>query len=163
MHEFTEAMTNAMMPDARGGAAPQGHAAALKWVFVYGTLRRGGSNDINRLDPEPEWVGTAHLRGRLFDLGPYPGLRLLSAGDPGGCDVVGEVYAITPALEAVLDRIEEISGAEDDEYQRRQISVMVQGHARTCLVYEIHPNRVRACPEIGHGDWMRHVMGHSAT
>lgn len=145
-------MTPAMMPEA----ADAGPGID---VFVYGTLRAGGSNDINRLRPAPRCLGPAQVWGRLFDLGPYPGLRLLAEGEALARPVWGEVYRVAPELEAVLDAIEDISGRPDDEYQRRQITVMLGAHALTCLVYEIHPDRVHGRPEIGHGDWMRHVLG----
>ena len=54
--------------------------AATRHVFVYGTLRRGGSNDITRLAPAPRFVGSAQLAGQMYDLGAYPGL-ILGKGD----------------------------------------------------------------------------------
>ncbi|WP_374668806.1 gamma-glutamylcyclotransferase [Ramlibacter sp.] len=120
-------------------------------VFVYGTLRRGGRNDINRLQPAPVFVGTASLRGRLYPLGWYPGLLL---GGEDAIEVVGEVYRITPPLEARLDEIEEIRPAPDSEYFKRDVAVHVAGHQRACLVYEINPERVRGRPPLAHGDWM---------
>ena len=126
-------------------------------VFVYGTLRRGGINDINRLVPPPVFQGTASVWGHLFDLGAYPGLLLASSSEPGGGVVCGEVYAIDTALERQLDVIEEIQGRPDDEYFRRQVSVKVGGQSCGCLVYEINPRRVLGRSLIDHGDWIRHV------
>lgn len=40
--------------------------APLRHVFVYGTSRRGASNDINRLDPAPGYVGMGEVRGTLY-------------------------------------------------------------------------------------------------
>ena len=37
--------------------------APHRHVFVYGTLRRGGRNDINGLAPAPEYVGMGEVRG----------------------------------------------------------------------------------------------------
>lgn len=128
-------------------------------VFVYGTLRRGGVNDINRLVPQPVFQGVASVGGRLFDLGAYPGLLLASPSDRGGPVVCGEVYAIDAALERQLDAIEEIQGRPDDEYFRRQVSVMVGEQSCTCLVYEINPKRVLDRSLIDHGNWIRHVRG----
>ena len=56
---------------------------ATRYVFVYGTLRRGGSNDITRLVPSPRWVGTAQVAGQMYNLGAYPGL-VLHAGQEQG-------------------------------------------------------------------------------
>lgn len=126
-------------------------------VFVYGTLRRGGANDINNLLPAPAFRGTARVRGRLFDLGAYPGLLLASTPDEVGKGVSGEVYAIDAALERQLDVIEEIRGQPDDEYFRRQVLVKVGGQSCTCLVYEINPSHVAGGALIDHGDWMRYA------
>ena len=117
-------------------------------VFVYGTLRRGEANDINRLQPPPVFVGQARIRGTLYDLGPYPGVRL---GGEGW--VQGEVYAITPELERQLDVIEELAPVPSGEYARREIAVALRGRALMCLVYEIAPARVRGRPRIASGDW----------
>lgn len=126
-------------------------------VFVYGTLRKGGSNDINRLVPPPVLCGRSSVPGHLYDLGAYPGLLLTRAPDEGGMAVWGEVYAIEPALERQLDLIEGIQGRLDDEYFRRQVSVNVEGQSCVCLIYEINPAHVRDRPLIEHGDWIKHV------
>ena len=119
-------------------------------VFVYGTLRRGEANDINRLRPAPRLLGLARLRGALYDLGPYPGVIL---GGEGW--VQGEVYAITPELEQQLDVIEEVAPVPSGEYGRRHLEVEVAGQTLRCLVYEIRPERVRSAPLIAGGDWLR--------
>jgi len=125
--------------------------APSRHVFVYGTLRRGGRNDINRLQPAPEYVGMGEVRGTLYHIDWYPGLVL---GGEEGVTVVGEVYRITPALEAILDGIEQIVPGEDSEYFKREVDVLVEGRAFGCLVYEINPRRVQGRQEIGHGDWI---------
>ena len=123
-------------------------------VFVYGTLRQGGSNDITRLLPQPVWIGYAKVRGTLYDLGHYPGLVLGDAGE-----VCGEVYAIEPALEEVLDRIEEIAPQPSGEYRKRFVSIgLDDGNASPqCLLYELNPERAAGRPVIAHGDWLRHA------
>ncbi|KRC19126.1 gamma-glutamylcyclotransferase [Acidovorax sp. Root217] len=131
------------MPDASPLSGP------LRCVFVYGTLRKGGSNDITRLRPAPRFVGMARLAGTLYHLSAYPGLLL-----GGAVDVVGEVYAIEPALEQRLDGIEEIHGRPDDEYFKREVTLDVDGQAVDCLVYEINPGRVTSAARIESGDWM---------
>jgi gamma-glutamylcyclotransferase (GGCT)/AIG2-like uncharacterized protein YtfP len=120
-------------------------------VFVYGTLRRGGRNDINRLEPAPHYVGMGEVQGCLYHIDWYPGLTL---GGQEAVTVVGEVYGITAALEAVLDRIEGIGHGADSEYSKREITVSVDGRPLSCLVYEINAERVRGKQRIGHGDWI---------
>jgi len=125
--------------------------APSRLVFVYGTLRRGGRNDINRLQPAPEYVGMGEVQGVLYHIDWYPGLVL---GGEEAVTVVGEVYRVTPALEAVLDEIEQIVPGADSEYFKREVDVRVEGRPRTCLVYEINPQRVQGKRAIGHGDWI---------
>lgn len=118
-------------------------------VFVYGTLRRGGSNDITRLQPAPRFLGPAQVAGTLYHLGAYPGMTL---GGPGW--VHGEVYAIAPQLETVLDEIEDLGASPSDEYTKRDVAVSVGGRTVSCLVYEINPRYVASAPRIPHGDWI---------
>lgn len=127
-----------MMPEARH-------------VFVYGTLRRGGRNDINRLQPAPRYVGMGEVHGTLYHFDWYPGLTL---GGHEAIMVVGEVYEISPGLEAVLDGIEQVEDHADSEYFKREITVEVQGAPLACLVYEINPARVRGRAPLAHGDWI---------
>jgi gamma-glutamylcyclotransferase (GGCT)/AIG2-like uncharacterized protein YtfP len=127
------------------------HEASPRHVFVYGTLRRGGRNDINRLDPAPRYVGMGEVRGKLYHIDWYPGLTL---GGEEAVTVVGEVYEIRPALEAVLDEIEQIVPGEVSEYFKRELMIDVAGRPLQCLVYEINPERVRGKQLIGHGDWI---------
>ncbi len=124
----------------------------LRCVFVYGTLRRGGSNDITRLRPAPRFVGMSRIAGTLHHLGSYPGVVL-----GGAASVVGEVYAIESALEQRLDEIEEILGEPGDEYFKRELSLEVDGRPVDCLVYEINPRRIEGAPCIDCGDWMVEV------
>jgi gamma-glutamylcyclotransferase (GGCT)/AIG2-like uncharacterized protein YtfP len=125
--------------------------APLRHVFVYGTLRRGGRNDINRLDPAPRYVGMGEVKGTLYHIDWYPGLTL---GGQEAVTVVGEVYEIAPELENMLDRIEHIVPGEASEYFKRELAVEVAGRPQQCLVYEINPDRVRDKDVIGHGDWI---------
>ena len=80
-------------------------------VFVYGTLRRGGRNDIQRYQPLPRFVTNARIRGRLYHLGRYPGLAL-GQGDW----VQGEVYEVAPSVLVQLDHLEGLLPQPTGEY-----------------------------------------------
>ena len=121
-----------------------------KLFFVYGTLRKGDDNDMTRLEPAPRLVGHARIKGVMHHLGGYPGVTL--GGDK---DVVGEVYAVSPELEAKLDAIESEYPAQADEYAKRDISVVVDGQAMPCCVYEINPAYTVGKPVIASGDWVK--------
>lgn len=124
-----------------------------RYVFVYGTLRRGQANDINRLCPAPRFVSMARIDGAMYDLGDYPGVLFAGHGL-----IVGEVYAITPALERVLDRIEEVHPQGKDEYVKRWLRIGLRGLELDCLVYEINPAYIQGRPVIACGDWAQREM-----
>lgn len=153
-----------------------------RYVFVYGTLRRGGSNDINLRKPAPRYVGTASLLGMLYDLGPYPGLILgsVESSDPsvqGAGKVIGEVYAVSPALEDNLDELEGLLPVPTGEYFKRLLTlnvgfagpVMSLGgeenaeQALSCIVYEINPERTHGCALVDSGDWIAYCHKKRAT
>jgi gamma-glutamylcyclotransferase (GGCT)/AIG2-like uncharacterized protein YtfP len=117
-------------------------------VFVYGTLRRGQERDINRLQPAPVFIGDAQINGTLYNLGSYPGVRLV-----GAQWVLGEVYQITPELERQLDEIEEVWPQQTGEYERRDVVVQCAGAGLTCLVYEVAEMRTQGCAVMESGDW----------
>jgi gamma-glutamylcyclotransferase (GGCT)/AIG2-like uncharacterized protein YtfP len=125
---------------------------AIRSVFVYGTLRRGGRNDINRLAPTPRFLGIGEVKGSLYHLDWYPGLAL---GGEEAVRVVGEVYEVTPPLESVLDAIEGIAPGDDSEYFKRDVEVELAGQAVRCFLYEINPKRVAGLQPLGHGDWIQ--------
>lgn len=133
-----------------------------RYVFVYGTLRKGEERDINRLRPAPRWIGQGSVAGVMHHLGSYPGLVL------GGQGIVhGEVYAVEAELERVLDEIEEVWPQQTGEYAKREVAVRLDaadapaepGHAARelmCVLYEIAPERTQGKPIITGGDWVQH-------
>ncbi|SDM74026.1 gamma-glutamylcyclotransferase [Polaromonas sp. JS666] len=131
--------------------------SATRHVFVYGTLRKGEERDINRLRPAPQWVGRAQVAGVLHHLGSYPGLVL------GGTGVVhGEVYAVSPELERVLDEIEEVWPQQTGEYTKCEVAVQLDTmppRELLCVLYEISLERTRGKPVIAGGDWVLHRAG----
>ena len=128
-----------------------------RYVFVYGTLRRGEERDITLLRPAPVFVGISQTPGVLYHLGDcaYPGLRL-----GGKNPVQGEVYQITPELERKLDEIEHVLPVPTGEYVRREVTVQVRDAAGgdtelTCLTYEISEQRIVGMQVIASGDWLK--------
>ena len=119
------------------------------YVFVYGTLRRGGTNDINRLSPPPRFKGAAQVTGRLFSLGAYPGIQLGAGGM-----VVGEVYAIASELEAVLDEIEGLAPKPDGQYEKAAIQVAVGSQNLSCLIDVATVETLVRGVHMASGDWM---------
>lgn len=124
-------------------------APLYRYVFVYGTLRRGQARDINRLYPAPLFIGNSQICGTLYDLGSYPGVRL------GGENWVhGEVYQITPELERQLDEIEEVWPQQTGEYARRDVVLQFADEILSCLMYEVAWPRAQGRAVILSGDWV---------
>ncbi|MEO8388980.1 gamma-glutamylcyclotransferase family protein [Polaromonas sp.] len=140
----------------------------VRYVFVYGTLRKGEQRDINRLHPAPRWIGRASVAGVLHHLGSYPGLMLTGPGT-----VQGEVYAVTLELERVLDEIEEVWPQQTGEYTKRETMVQLEPEAGVgqppqlrelaCFLYEIAPERIQGKPVIALGDWVLHRTAAAKT
>jgi gamma-glutamylcyclotransferase (GGCT)/AIG2-like uncharacterized protein YtfP len=111
-------------------------------VFVYGTLRRGGSNHF-RME-QADFLSAATVKGRLYQIDWYPGLVLDDAED----DVIGEIYQ---ASSAVLDELDLFEGAE---YRRLQTTVRLQdGETVSAWLWEwIGP--VDESKIVSSGDWL---------
>ena len=135
---------------------------SIRYVFVYGTLRKGEERDINRLRPTPRWIGQGSVAGVMHHLGSYPGLVLGGQGT-----VHGEVYAVEAELERVLDEIEEVWPQQTGEYAKREVAVRLDaaddaaqaGDAASelvCVLYEIAPERTQGKPIIASGDSVQH-------
>ena len=87
-------------------------------LFVYGTLRPFVDIPMSRwLRHVARYVGPGRTRGRLYDLGPYPGLR---PAHRSGEWVVGDVYRVRkPLVVRRLDRYEAGSGYGRPRFVRR--------------------------------------------
>jgi gamma-glutamylcyclotransferase (GGCT)/AIG2-like uncharacterized protein YtfP len=81
-------------------------------VFVYGTLKRGGSNHVF-LEGQ-KFLGAARTQPgfTLYSLGDYPGMVRAPADTAG---VTGELWAVDEAGLAELDRLE---GLDEGLYER---------------------------------------------
>jgi gamma-glutamylcyclotransferase (GGCT)/AIG2-like uncharacterized protein YtfP len=87
-------------------------------LFVYGTLRPFVDVPMTLwLKTVAAYAGPAKARGRLYDLGPYPGLRpALRSGDW----VTGDVYRVSAKVLLVLDRYEAGAGGGAPRFVRRR-------------------------------------------
>jgi gamma-glutamylcyclotransferase (GGCT)/AIG2-like uncharacterized protein YtfP len=135
----------------------------MQYVFVYGTLRAGEINDINRAAARhgidaPRFEGVAWMRGWLYDFGLYPGL----VPDDAAPFVRGDVYRIAPALVPVLDEIEEVYPGVDGLFRARQGRVAVDGRELPCRFYPVTADAVEERPQIVAGDWVEYRLARDA-
>ena len=126
--------------------------ASDELVFVYGTLRRGGSNHF-RMDGA-EFVGFGSIRGRIYRFDWYPGLVVDDSGD----EIIGEVYAVSPQQMTDLDFFEGISAGEIEgsEYRRTRVKVSGCGDPLEAWVWEWR-GLVDESRRIESGDWLTAV------
>ncbi|MBV8268175.1 MAG: gamma-glutamylcyclotransferase [Planctomycetaceae bacterium] len=78
-------------------------------LFAYGTLMPDGPAAV----ASDRWVADA-VRGRLFDLGPYP--ALVDCEDPGAEWVEGFVRATT--ADELSERLDPYEGIDEGQYRR---------------------------------------------
>ena len=122
-------------------------------LFVYGTLRAGHEpaaiRDVVRTLRRG---GAARLRGRLYDLGPYPGAIADSAADWIHGEIV-ELTAASPPL-AWFDAYEDcVPGApETGVFRRERHRVETGTGAVECWVYVL-VREPPASAQIASGEW----------
>lgn len=131
----------------------------MRHVFIYGTLRAGEINDIGVAAARhgikaPRLIGRAHVSGRLYDFGEYPGLVPDDRADP----VRGDVYEIDDALAPVLDEIEGVSAGVDSLFKSREVTVAVAGHPVRCFFYPVENVSVLGRTRIETGDWVSYRL-----
>jgi gamma-glutamylcyclotransferase (GGCT)/AIG2-like uncharacterized protein YtfP len=130
-------------------------------LFVYGTLREGGRNSVHHmLAHGARRVGKARMRGRLFDLGEYPGFV---PSDTGPAWVHGELYALADSAE-MLARLDEYEGCgsrdpRPHEFQRLCREALMEGGASAEAWVYVYAGTVNGKPEIASGDYCRVVEG----
>ena len=111
-------------------------------IFVYGTLRRGGSN--HGLLAGATFAGPAETREpfAMFDLGGFPCIV------PGGEEpVAGEVFLVDGATLARLDALEDVP-----RWYRRAVVLLADGSQAEAYLYA---QDVGGAPRVPGGDWMR--------
>lgn len=120
-------------------------------VFVYGTLRRGGSNHFRMAGAE--FIAPGTITGRMYRIDWYPGLVL----DPAGDEIHGEAYSVDSELLSALDIFEGLSAGEIEgsEYRRVETTVMRQdSQTLTAWVWE-WLGMVEEGQRISDGDWLK--------
>ncbi len=111
-------------------------------VFVYGTLRRGGSNNF-RMDGF-SWIGPAAVNGHLYEVSWYPALVL----DENAGEVVGDLYKVSEEGLAALDEF------EGSEYRRTRTMVQnSDNEAESAWVWAWNKPTEGLQPIPG-GDWL---------
>lgn len=103
--------------------------SAEKLIFVYGTLKRGGTN--HHLLAAQKFLGEARTTPgfQLYDLGSYPGM-VTRPDDRDG--VTGEVWSVD---QAALKRLDALEGLAEGLYRRETVPMLPPFAARIIETY----------------------------
>lgn len=116
--------------------------ATTPLIFVYGTLRRGGSNHFRMASMD--WVSSATVRGNLYRVDWFPALVL----DPDAPSVIGEIYQINNTSLAALDEF------EGSQYHRALTTATdTQGQKFEVWIWE-WIDSIETLQSIPSGDWL---------
>ena len=131
-----------------------------QYLFVYGTLLPGRAPaeiapTVDRLKP----VGDGFVRGRIHDLGAYPGVVLDEAGEK----ISGKIFRLPEEPEVLkrLDEYEEFNAAQPEGslFVRREWPVTRSGNRKlVCWVYVYNPHAADV-PAAAHGESPRSRSG----
>lgn len=114
----------------------------MSLVFLYGTLKRGGSNHA-RLAGQTLLGPARTVPGFcLYDLGDYPGMAA-QAGEREG--VTGEVWSVDAAC---LRQLDEYEGVAEGLYRREPIALLPPFAAATVETY-VYALDVAGRPKVG--------------
>ena len=117
-------------------------------VFVYGTLRFGSARAMSLRFRNSKFIADTKVRGKLYDLGAYPGVLL----DDSDSLVIGEVYEVD---DEILDQLDEFEASSD--YWRKPVEVSLGTHQTTCWLYEPNPAIHSSRTLITSGDWIEYA------
>ena len=133
--------------------------------FVYGTLRPGCNNAMQRLlQRRAAYIGRARTSGALYRVHPnYPGLVLNTGANRAGVlgddeQVVGDVYRITDS--ALIHKLDEYEGCarhcpRPHEYVRQQVFVRLDASSECVEAWTyVYQRNVQRFRRISSGDFL---------
>lgn len=124
-------------------------------IFVYGTLRNGERRSLGDHN-EVTAFGQDKVQGALYDLGWYPGIKLITTGpkqhefDPDLPAVHGDLFKVVD--ESITDILDGYEG-HPTLFRRRR---MFTANAKLVWVYE-YQNEVSDNFIIPGGDWCNRI------
>jgi gamma-glutamylcyclotransferase (GGCT)/AIG2-like uncharacterized protein YtfP len=133
-----------------------------EFLFVYGTLRKCFGHPMHhRMIRYADYIASAKVRGKLFDLGNYPGL--VDSGEDD-CTVTGDIYLVSNGqkLFDLLDPYEGVTtaGSTSSEYKREKRAVIrLDSDERViCWVY-LYNRNPEPYRRIISGDYCAYIHG----
>jgi gamma-glutamylcyclotransferase (GGCT)/AIG2-like uncharacterized protein YtfP len=131
-------------------------------LFVYGTLRNSyGHKLYGLLKDNFELIGKAVIKGKLFDIGKYPG-AVISRTDNN--QIVGELYQAkkdSDSIEQALKKLDRYEGydAQDSssEYVRKRKFVRLKNGKKVLSWVYVYNRPVKNKHLIESGDYIHHI------
>jgi len=99
-----------------------------EYLFLYGTLLADGIPDevVGALKSLRR-IGPAHVRGKLYDLGEYPGAILATLSETL---IQGEIFEL-PAIPAILNTVDDY---EEFDSANKEDSLFIRTKAKATLL-----------------------------
>ena len=111
-------------------------------LFLYGTLKRGGSNHGYMHGQRFITEASTAPKYRLYDLGGYPGLVTAEAD---GLSITGEIWEVDAEGLILLDDLENIEGGE----YAREVMPMLPPHDGLQVEGYRYLLTVKGCRDLG--------------
>jgi gamma-glutamylcyclotransferase (GGCT)/AIG2-like uncharacterized protein YtfP len=126
-----------------------------RYLFVYGTLLDESNPYAAYLKEHSHFYDEGRLRGRLYNIGNYPGAVLQDDSD--SC-VHGSIFLIDEP-KTVLKELDDYEGFGDpflqpNEFIRKLVEVEARGMILKCWVY-LYNLPVNSLPQISSGDYLK--------
>jgi gamma-glutamylcyclotransferase (GGCT)/AIG2-like uncharacterized protein YtfP len=118
-------------------------------LFVYGTLRAASGHPMHsRLGAEADFLGAGTYRGRLYDLGTFPGAV---ASRSNLERVQGEIYRLREPART----LRMLDAYEDKAFRRARATIRrADGLAIRCWIY-LYDRSLTRFPLIASGDFIK--------
>ncbi|HEX8844264.1 MAG TPA: gamma-glutamylcyclotransferase family protein [Pyrinomonadaceae bacterium] len=126
-----------------------------KYLFVYGTLLPDNpAPEIAGLVRQLKYIGSATIKGRLYDLGEYPGAII----DPSSATLIhGEIYELPDdkATLTKLDKFEEFDPFSPKKslfVRTKCLARLADGSNIECWIY-VYNHDIRSAQLIPNGNY----------
>jgi very-short-patch-repair endonuclease/gamma-glutamylcyclotransferase (GGCT)/AIG2-like uncharacterized protein YtfP len=157
--EILRALEEEPSPLPSPGVPGEGVALGENLLFIYGTLLPGVElAEMSAVCGQLKTLGPAVVRGKLYDLGPYPGVILDSAGTTQG----QIVHVPTNEVWKTLDEYEAcpLPDSPDGLFRRVRTSAMLaNGEPIDCWIY-VYNRPLNGSAIVEGGCWLTHQRGH---
>ncbi|MEO8147978.1 MAG: gamma-glutamylcyclotransferase family protein [Bacteroidia bacterium] len=134
---------------------------AKDYIFLYGTLRKEFNHHVfKKVEDKLDYVGKGFVKGKIFDIGEYPGL-IESTGNQSV--VEGDVYSIKNETEKVFKLLDRYEGfiegnLNKSEYirKRKDIQLIREDKKIRSWIYIYNRTKHKNFKEIFTGDYLKY-------